>query len=365
MNEKKIFKRLVLTILACLLSFGCFVWIIDPFYQYHAPWFHIPIVLDTAVYQTAGAARNLAYDSAIIGTSMTENIHTSWLDEALGWNTMKLSYSGARSNDLQAIFEQVSNKDGELKNVILDVNDYQFTSESWTSYVERPHYLYDEKLYNDHQYLLNKDIFTTSIRRIIDRVMGVQDNIDTAYTWEEAELFSKEIAQAACVNTREQLVLEKSAQYGEENLYYVNGELSADIDEKMTICQENLNNILPFIEAHPKTQFYVLVPAYSMLYWEQKVLNNTLEDTLAIYAHVFEQFLQYDNVSVYYFQYEPEIITDLDNYRDTAHHKPEYNRYMIDCMINGEKELTLENYREKLEEMYKFAKEYPYVAMWE
>ncbi len=368
MSDKKIFQKLFICILTCMILIcglvGGLVWMVDPFYQYHKPWFNIPIVLNNAVYQTAGASRNLQYDSAIIGTSMTENIHTSWVDEALGWDTMKLSYSGARSNDLQAIFEQVSKKEGELKNVIIDINDYQLTCESWTSYVERPHYLYDDSLYNDHKYLLNKDTFALSIQRLMDGFNGVQDNVDVAYTWEEEELFSKEIAQATCRDTRIQYMTEKIKLQGADKLYYVPGEVSVELENKITICQENLDNVLPFIEENPQTQFYVLIPPYSMLYWEQKVLNNTLEDILAIYAHAYERLLQYDNVHIYYFQYEPEIITNLDNYRDTAHHKPEYNRYMIDCMVKGEKELTKDNYKEKLEQMYDFAKNYPYQTMW-
>lgn len=365
MEDKKSLKKLLLCIFICALLFGGFVWIVDPFYQYHEPWFNIPIVLDNAVYQTSGAARNLEYDSAIIGTSMTENIHTSWLDEAFGWNTMKLSYSGARTNDLQAIFEQVERNDGEIKHIVMDINDYQLTCESWTSYVERPEYLYDEYYYNDYEYLFNHDTFVLSIRRWIDGLNGVEDNVELAYTWEEDELFSKEIAQKACRDTREQLLEDRRLEVGEEAVYSVTGEVSEALEMKLKICQDNLENIIPFIETHPETEINILVPPYSMLYWEQRVLSGDLEDTMAVYAHAFKSLLQYDNVKIYYFQNEQEIITNLDNYRDNAHHKPEYNRYMIDCMVEDSNRLTLDNYEIKLTEMYDFAKNFPYNTLWE
>ena len=157
MDEKKnlfrLFKCLGLSIGIAVICFGCFVLVVDPFYQYHAPWLNIPVVLEDAVYQTAGAARNLEYDSAIVGTSMTENFHTSWFDEEMGWNTMKLSYSGARSNDLNAILEQISCREECLNHVVLDINEYQLTSEKWIQYVDRPEYLYDSKWINDYKYL--------------------------------------------------------------------------------------------------------------------------------------------------------------------------------------------------------------------
>lgn len=366
MEEVKIFKRFIIWFLAGFLGLavlvGGFIFLVDPYYHYHKPYFGFPIILDDAVYQTAGAAKHLEYDSAIIGTSMTENMHTSWFDEELGWNTMKLSYSGARTNDLQAIFAQVEQKEGELKHVVMDINTYQLTEESWTSYVERPHYLYDNSLLNDYQYLYNHDILVLSVQRSIAWMKGVEDNIDSAYTWEDPELFRKEIVLNVAKETREKLIGDRPI---DENLYVVSGTTTEDLERKLQVCQDNLDNILPFIETHPETEFWVMIPPYSMLYWEELVLQGTLEDMLAIYTYAIEHLLSYDNVKIFYFQNEPEIITNLDNYRDSAHHSPEYNRYMFECMRDGKNMLTPENYLQELEGMYNFAKDYSYNTLWD
>ena len=369
MDEKKDLGRFLKCVGVCfgagLLALGCFVMIVDPFYQYHEPWFDMPVVLEDAVYQTAGAARNLEYDSAIVGTSMTENLHTSWFDEYLGWNTMKLSYSGARSNDLKAIFEQISQREEPLEHIVMDINDYQLTSVSWTKYVERPEYLYDTYIYNDYKYLYNRDVYVSCAERCIAGLTGVEDNVDSAYTWEEEELFGATIAKNVSRDLREQLLQERTSDVAEEDVYRVSGCLSETMSDKLTVCQENLDNILPFIEANPETQFHILIPPYSMLYWEQKVLSGTLEDILGIYGYAIKELLQYDNVDIYYFQHEPEIISNLDNYRDSTHHKPEYNRYMFECIRDGENQLTLENYEKALTEMYVYASDFPYAALWE
>lgn len=367
MNEKKIFQRFIGCIAFCFctgaLIVAGLVWVVDPFYQYHSPWLGMPVILDDAVYQTAGAARNLEYDSAIVGTSMTENFHTSWFDDELGWNTMKLSYSGARTNDLQAIFQEINEHEGDIQHIFMDINDYQLTSIAWTAYVTRPDYLYDENLLNDYKYLFNQDVLTLSVERTVSALKGTENNIDTAYTWEDPELFGEEITLETCRALRNDLIAGQEA----NGLvpYEVPGTLTTEINDKYTICQENLDNITPFIEEHPDTTFHIIIPPYSMLYWEQKVLAGTLEDTIAIYYYALEQLLEYDNVKIYYFQNETDIITNLENYRDNCHHAPEYNRYMFDCMKNGENLLTPENCKEQLTEMYFFAKDYPYETLWQ
>lgn len=358
MDDKKNWFKILGYIGIWFVVIGGFVWLVDPFYHYHAPFSGIPIVLEDAVYQTAGAAKNLEYDSAIIGTSMTENMHSSWFDEEMGWSTMKLSYSGARSDDLKAILERVGKKSNELRNVVMDINDYQLTVESWTKYVDRPEYLYDDYLYNDYKYLYNHDVVVRSIERCVDGLAGRPDNVDVAYTWEEEELFGKAIACNACKDHREALIREGGT-------YQVLGQTSDKLPDELKVCQENLDNVLPFIEANPDTEIHIFVPPYSMLYWEEKVLSGELEDMFAIYAYAIRTLLQYENVKIYYFQDEKDIITNLDNYRDSCHHKPEYNRYMFECIRDGKKMITLEDYEEKLTAMYEYVVSYPYDQLWQ
>ena len=279
MEERIVFRKFLIWfatgIFGTVVLLVGVIMLIDPFYHYHAPYFDMPIILNNAVYQTSGAARNLEYDSAIVGTSMTENMHTSWFDEAFGWNTMKLSYAGARSDDLQAIFSQIEQKEGELKNVVIDINAYQLTSASWTSYVERPEYLYDNQWLNDYEYVYNHDILVLCAHRMADSLVGVKDNIDTAYTWEDTELFGKNIALNATRDTRLQLIGQRNI---DASLYAVPGKVSEDLDEKLQICQDNLNNILPFIETHHETEFWIIIPPYSMLYWEQEATQTTTHE---------------------------------------------------------------------------------------
>ena len=93
-----------------------------------------------------------------------------------------------------------------MRHVFMDINDYQLTSPSWTAYVERPEYLYDDNLFNDYQYIFNRDIVIRSWERILDALQGIEDNIDTAYTWEDEALFGREITLNVARGVREALI---------------------------------------------------------------------------------------------------------------------------------------------------------------
>lgn len=349
MKEKKGFFCLLGYILGMGIVVAVSVFCVDPFYHYHDAWFGLPVILDNAVYQTPGAIRNLEYDSLIIGTSMTENFHSSWFDE-MGWDTIKLSYAGAQTDDLKAILEQIYSREESPRNIVMDINTYQLTMPSWTVCVERPEYLYDDSYVTDVLYLYNYDVMIETVKRMVDGLRGRESNLDDAYIWEDEEYFGRQAALRNAADTR--YTLRETVQE------------PVDLSEMLRCCDENLGNILPFIEAHPETQFYIFYPPYSMLYWEQEVLKGSLSEILEVYEYSIRQFMQYENVNVYYFQNEKGIISDLDNYRDASHHRPEYNRYIFECIRDGKNLVTVENLQSYIDSMYEYAKNFDYDALW-
>lgn len=350
MKEKKGFLCLLGYIVGIGIATAAVVFCVDPFYHYHGAWFGLPVILDNAVYQTAGAARNLEYDSLIIGTSMTENFHASWFDE-LGWDTVKLSYSGARTDDLNAILEQIYNRGESPHNIVMDINTYQLTVPSWTAYVERPEYLYDGNIMTDISYLFNYDVINETVERVVDGLCGRESNLDEAYVWENEEYFGRQAALSSAAEVKDALLIAKQE--------------PVNLNEMLQCCDENLANILPFIEAHPETQFYIFYPPYSMLSWEQEVLKGELSEILEVFKYSMQRFMEYENVQLYYFQNETDIITNLDNYRDTAHHRPEYNRYIYECIRDGRNLVTEENLQLYIDSMYEYAKNFDYDTLWE
>ncbi len=126
-----------------------------------------------------------------------------------------------------------------------------------------------------------------------------------------------------------------------------------DADEYIAQTEANLdNNIIPFVENHPETTFYIFYPPYSILYWNNVLTENHLEATMNQYLYTAERLLEYDNVKLYYFQNMEETVTDLNNYADYTHYKPEINSYMVDCFGNGEHQVeSIEQMEKELLEM--------------
>ena len=81
-------------LLAAIAAICLTVIVIDPFQVYRPATRYLPpIDRTTQVYANAGVARSYAYDSAVVGTSVTENFRPSQMDSLLGGRFIKLCTS--------------------------------------------------------------------------------------------------------------------------------------------------------------------------------------------------------------------------------------------------------------------------------
>ena len=87
------------TVAVILIAISALVIYVDPFFHFHRPLQGFPYVVDNQLSQNPGMARNMSYDSCIIGSSMTVNFQTDDFKELLDVSTVKLSYSGAYPKD--------------------------------------------------------------------------------------------------------------------------------------------------------------------------------------------------------------------------------------------------------------------------
>ena len=75
----------------------------------------------------------------------------------------------------------------------------------------------------------------------------------------------------------------------------------------------------------------IFFPPYSILFWNDVLKENHLEATIEEYRYISNRLNAYENVEVYFFPDQDEIICDLNNYADYSHYHPRYNRYMTEC----------------------------------
>ena len=299
-------KTWALLCLACIVSAYAFlsavVIAIDPFQVYHlATRYMPPIDNTTQVYANAGIVRNYEYDSAIVGTSVTENFRPSQLDALFGGRFIKLCTSAGTAYN-HALLLNLAFETHDLQRVIYGLDVYSFIAELDETGSEVPLYLYDHNPFNDAQYWLNRSVLGSFLPRCLRAWGKTQDDSmrDSMYNWAGKD------------------------PYGLAALYNAQFEPIADMrpaDSYVVKAQDNLNtHVLPLIQAHPDTQFDFFFPPYSAAEWSSMQAKGTLESMLTLRGLCYDVLSQYDNVTIHDFSAREDWVLNLDHYKDTLHY---------------------------------------------
>ncbi len=318
----KLIIMIAVIILTVLVACGVLTYYIDPFFHYHAPIAGFDYVIDNQLTQNPGMAEHMDYDSAILGSSMTVNFETDWFREQMGLNALKLSYSSAYPKDICNIMNKIfapkddgSSKD--IKKVFLGLDVITYSGDVNETKYPIPEYLYDDCVINDIKYLVNKDVLLNYILRPM--VAPEPMNLSHIYaSWWTDDYYNEE-----WVLLNHDAILEANPVQMEAHAF----------DDAIV---KNLEvNIIPFIEEHEDTEFVIFFPPYSILFWNDVMMENHLEATMNAYRIVEKKLNCYDNVSMYFFPNTENIVCDLNNYADYTHYHPKVNRMMTECFANG------------------------------
>ena len=318
---RRLLAGLIAVLIIAMLLIASIVVYVDPFFHYHRPLAGFPYVVDNQLSQNPGMAANMDYNGCIIGSSMTVNFDTDDFRELLGYDTIKLSYNGAYPRDdyniLSIVFdnETRARKTQDMGAVFFALDIPTMTAKVDETKYPLPEYLYDDNYLNDVNYVLNKDVLFQYILRPI--VQGKGSDLSEIYkSWWTPDYYNIQWV----MHTYEEPAKSDAV---------------ITADDVLPATRKNLEeNILPFVKEHPETEFYFFFPPYSILYWHNLKQENFYEAAFAQYRFVADELLKYDNVRLFYFQNMSEV-TDLNNYADYSHYKPEINRFMVECFSDG------------------------------
>ena len=127
MSSQRFIRLTITYTLLALIAIAALVVIIDPFTRYHAPWFGFAPVETDERTSAIGLARNLDYDTVLIGSSMSENFKNTWFeDDVFGNKCVKIALQGAHYGDYRHIIDEVLKHKG-TKNVVFCLDTYLFT----------------------------------------------------------------------------------------------------------------------------------------------------------------------------------------------------------------------------------------------
>lgn len=337
----KFIRRTLIIAATLLVVFALTIVVVDPFFHYHAPLKGLQPVINDERYQNSGIAERFEYDSVLIGSSMTQNFRVSEFNEIFDCDTVKLTYSAVRTGSYKEMFDRVFER-RQITNVFMGLDIDPLIDTFGNYYFPLPEYLYDENAFNDVNYVLNKAVmFDNTYHYMKDNLLGTVPDIDDAYMWEGN--FSKESALQSVdwdINYRGEPISHPH--------YLENAKLNLG------------KNILPAIEAHPETTFYVFLPPYSLLWWNMRLNYGDLDSILDVVEYAEGELLKYDNVKLFNFQGVEEVVTDLNLYKDYNHYGPEINSKIIGWMKEGEYQLSAETYKEELARFKDFVETFDY-----
>ena len=107
------FMRLFVTLFLLLFFCGLLVYLIDPFFHYHKPWFHLKEVLNEKEYQCPGSLAHFDYDAVLAGSSVVENNDNSWFNQDFHCTIIKAVRSYGATADLCDLLDRVSPPEGK------------------------------------------------------------------------------------------------------------------------------------------------------------------------------------------------------------------------------------------------------------
>lgn len=348
MSNKRFFIGTLCSILVVLILFGGITAVVDPFFHYHAPLTEMEYPINNQRYQNNGILKNFDYNAIITGTSMTENFKASQMDDLFNTKTIKIPFSGSylkeTSDRVQTAFIY-----HDIDYVVRSLDFYALIADKdRVADYDYPTYLYDNNLVNDTNYLLNKTVFFT---RTIPALQynsqgGKTPTFDEAYNWSD----NFEYGKAPVLERYTRPEKAKKAKI-----------LS---DELKRSVQENIQqNVLQLAKDHPETDFYLFFPPYSILNWDAWHQQGEINRNIDVMELVSEMLLEYDNIHLFSFDNQFEMICNFGNYKDYGHYGAWINEYILQGMKQNSGRLTQSNYRRYFNQLRDFYLKYDYDAI--
>lgn len=334
LQKKSALKQLIWYIAILMVAVAAFVYIMDPFYQYHDALAGKKAALYDREHQVIGTIRNFEYDSVLLGSSVAENFDTEYLNKQYDCKTLKVIRASGSIADLLYYMDMVHEKQ-ELKNVFWCMDVFALMREMEVSlYQNVPAYLHTETILDDGEYLYNKDVLFQKIPLSVAYSLLERNTGGHAYDWSANKQFGAEYAIRHYAKPKEANPVQNTE--AEEELF-----------------AENMKSVLAEIKGHPQTKYTIMFPPYSLLWWDSGYVNGYSQMYLQVLEEAIPQLLACENVEIHFFMAEEEIVCDLSHYMDMLHYSPQINQFMLEALSSEEYRVKPENVNEVLEEMHR------------
>lgn len=352
-NAKRWFVLVLSITFLCLCLVALVTIIIDPFFHYHYPLKGIEYELlrDNERYQNDGILRHWEYDTIITGTSMTENFKTSECDALFGGTSVKVPFAGSLCNETRDNIERAISYNPNVRMVIrsMDSSTLLEDKDARKDIYDYADYLTNKNPFDDVKYLLNKEVlaFDSSILQYT-RNGAKTTSFDDYASW--MDIYGDWFGQVYVV---------QSYELGEPAK-----EQRVITEEEITMVRENVQqNIVDIALENPNVEFYVFIPPYSLGYWDELHNDGEIDYMIDAQKIAIETILPCENIKLFSFDNNFELVCNWNNYTDKAHYGDWINSDILRWMSEDEFLLTEENYQSYLDEIREFYNNYDYAGI--
>ena len=344
--------------IAALAFIGAWVVKVDPFFHYHKPdtesYYY---TLDNERSMNNGITRHFDYQGIITGTSMTQNFKTTQAEELFQIPFIKVPYSGSSYREINDNLKVALACHPDVKMIIRGLDLYMFFYDK--DYIRNdlgkyPMYLYDDNLFNDVEYVFNRDVvfkrvypmekagrepgFTGGITSFDDYSNWMADGpvfgFDAVFPEGLPELEQREIS-----------------------------DLTPDLKE--TVLGNIRQNITELAGEYPDVTFYYFLTPYSAAWWREQLFNGTLARQVEVERLAIEEMLACGNIRLFSFNCMTDITANMDNYKDECHYGEWVNSQILQYMKEGTGLITRDNYEAYLQQLYDLYLQFDYSTLGE
>lgn len=349
-NNKKWCLIYLASFFGCIVVLCLITVFIDPYFHYHGPIEGMSYRIYEERYTNDGIARHFDYDTVITGTSMNQNFKPSEWDEMTGSKTVKMPFSGGSfleiGNNLRRAFAYNEN----ITTVIwgIDYNGF-LRPYDYDGYGDYPDYLYDNDIFNDAPYLLNKEIlYHGCMNNIMWTLAGTPSTtMDEYSSWELGQ--GMEAISRSYTRREDILPMEEGLS-----------------EEETIMVRENITkNLVELANENPDVTFHFFYTPYSILYWDKEYREGTLLKQLEAEEIATELLLNCPNIKLYSYNGNYELVCDLNNFKDREHYVADVNSQILKWINEGAYLVEKESYLEKIEGNRQFYLNYDYEQIFE
>lgn len=359
MNEYKKFCLDFLQIFL-LIYFGIFIfcvllYIYDPLQVWHKPYFREISFIQNSRIQAKGIIKNYNFDSFILGTSMLENTLSKQAEQKLGNKWVNISTGGFAFNERAVILKYML-KHTKPKNIIYSL-DIGYLVTNHTNDTKNFGFLYDDNKINDLKIYLNKHSILCAMKFSTSKHCIGTKNLQNLISW----LWIKDASHHARFGGIQKWLENKENEQIANTIKELSNMVITPYNPKpfnnsiKTHQKYIIDNLLIFARQNPNTQFFIIIPTYSRLFYR---LNDEIyPQAKVILKWLVNETANFKNIKIYGFD-DLGYADEIANYKDLTHYNIDMNSMQIDAIANGTQILTPENIDEYLNIMENKIKSY-------